>query len=338
MSAAAKHDDGPSEALLDAATDWRMRMERPDWSGADEAELEAWLAADPMHETAFQHTGDVWAYFDEQAASPAMMRARRDAIQDAQKAAGFGWARPGRRRIAAALAAVVVGAAVAYPFVTGPTVYQTGLGERRAVLLKDGSRLSLDALTKVSVDYSKSARRLKLLRGQARFDVAHDVTRPFSVAARDRTVIATGTAFNIDIVEPGVRVTLIKGHVIVLSAPAAPTRAPAKPVELNPGDQLTSPQTAAPPRVAKVDLGSATAWQDGKLVFTNEPLADAVLRVNRYSARKIVVGDAGAAAVRVSGIFDVGDTDSFVDAVTDYLPVTAQASADEVMLKGRAGG
>src|SRR3546814_1264895 len=80
-------------------------------------------------------------------------------------------------------------------------LYRTVLGERRVVTLADGSTVSLDAASEVRVAYSERARELALVRGQARFDVAHDPRRPFAVQARDQRVVATGTAFNVDLLD-----------------------------------------------------------------------------------------------------------------------------------------
>src|SRR5690606_25175714 len=116
------------------------RADSPDWSPADQAELEAWIAADEANAKAFAATGDVWAFFDAHAVEPEMMRARRDAIDRAQRAAGRRWTGPGRflprsgmPRIAAALAAAVVLGAGVYPLVDGAETYRTGVGERRVV-------------------------------------------------------------------------------------------------------------------------------------------------------------------------------------------------------------
>ena len=325
----------PTDAVLDAAAGWRMRMDEPGWSPADEAALEAWLAQDETHAEAFARTGQVWDFFEEHAAAPEMMRARRDAIDRAQrKAAGPGWLlrAPAPARIAAGIAAAVVLGAGAWPLVDGVDVYRTGFGERRVVTLDDGSKLSLDGRTRIEVRYTKGARELKLVAGQARFDVARDPLRPFKVAARDQTVVATGTAFNIDVSAPMVCVTLIEGRAIVLDRDALK----AKPVELRGGQQLVAP-VDAPPVVEVADLGEATAWQQGKIIFDDEPLAQAVERVNRYSERQVVVADAAARAQRVSGVFDAGDMDAFVEAVTYYLPVEAAADDDRIVLRGAAG-
>lgn len=325
----------PTEAVLDAAAAWRLRMDEPSWSPADEVALEAWLAEDDSHADAFARTGDVWDFFEEHAAAPEMMRARRDAIDRAQRRAGGRWAGaarlmrlPAPAKIAAGIAAAAVLGASAWPLVDGVDVYRTGFGERRVVTLTDGSKLSLDGRTKIEVRYSRGARELKLVSGQARFDVARDPLRPFKVAARDQTVVATGTAFNIDVSAPVVCVTLIEGRAVVLDRDALK----AKPVELRGGQQLTAP-TDAPAKVEVANLSETTAWQQGKIIFDDEPLARAVERVNRYSQRQVVVGDAAASAQRVSGVFDAGDLDAFVEAVTYYLPVDAETSDDRVVLR-----
>ncbi len=322
----------PTDAVLEAAADWRLRMDAPGWTPADEAALEAWLAADPMHEEAFDRTGQVWEFFDEHAASPEMMRARRDAIDRAQRhAAGPGWLlrMPRPAKIAAGIAAAIVLGAGIYPLVDGKDVYRTGFGERRVVTLEDGSKLSLDGQTRIVVRYTKAGRDLKLLSGQARFDVASDPLRPFKVAARDQTVVATGTAFNIDVSAPVVCVTLIEGHAVVLDRDAIK----AKPVELHSGQQLLAPENARPV-IETANLTEATAWQQGKIIFDDEPLTEAVARVNRYSKRQVTVSGEAARAQHVSGVFDAGDVDAFVEAVTYYLPVAARVSGDEIVLSG----
>src|SRR5262249_2994594 len=132
-------------------------------------------------------------------------------------------AREMRRRIVArrtragaigVIAAALIGL-VSWPMLDGVDVYRTGFGERRFWRLAGGSRLSLDAQTAVKVQYSSDFRALRLLRGQARFDVAHDARRPFQVQAGDRAVLATGTAFNVDLLGDQLYVTLLEGHVKV---------------------------------------------------------------------------------------------------------------------------
>ncbi|WP_163071616.1 FecR domain-containing protein, partial [Acinetobacter baumannii] len=59
-------------------------------------------------------------------------------------------------------------------------------------------------------------RALRLLAGRARFEVAKDPRRPFAVTAGDRMVVATGTAFSIELFRAEMRVVLYQGSVSVL--------------------------------------------------------------------------------------------------------------------------
>jgi len=338
MNATVRPAAEPTQALLEEAAGWRMRMDEPGWTLADEEALDAWLAADPLHEEAFERTGEVFGFFEEHAAAPEMMRARRDAIDRAQRQASGRWAgprgwlvrMPQPARIAAGIAAAAVLGAGIYPLVDGKDVYATKFGERRVVTLADGSKLSLDGQTKIVVRYTRGAREVQLVAGQARFDVASDALRPFKVAARDETVAANGGAFNVDASAPVLCVTQISGQATVLGPDALHTR----PVELHTGEQLIA---TAEPRVTRASITRATAWQNGKLIFDDEPLAEAAARVNRYSDKKVVV-EGAANSQRVSGVFDAGDLDAFVEAVTYYLPVKAARTGDRVVLQGAPAG
>jgi len=176
-----------------------------------------------------------------------------------------------------------------------------------------------------------------LREGQARFDVAKDPSRPFTVTARDRNVIATGTAFNIDILEPEVRVTLIEGKVLVVPrTPPSPLSRSAhqpKPVELRPGEALVARSHAPAQVIAKSDLVQVTAWQGGRLIFDREPLGEVVERMNRYSERTITVADADTARLPVSGEFNAGDVDAFLEAVNGFLPVRVVQGPSGVILQ-----
>ena len=340
--------DEASMGRLAHASAWRVRLTETDRESC--AELEAWLADDPANAEAWAEVQGPWIAIGEAATAPEVIAARRDALKRANRRSGRRWSGArGFGRATAGLAAVAA-CAVLYLVVAGAVGatqdYRTALGERRVVTLADGSRVSLDSGSEVKIRYSREARRLELLSGQARFDVAHNARRPFSVRAGDETVIATGTAFNIDLLGPEVLVTLIQGHVTVLDD-RKPTQAPsasgakatsvisAAPVVLDAGQELIATPTAAP-RVEVASLDRATAWESGQLMFDDESLGSVVQRVNRYTNRPISV-DQSAASLRLSGVFSAGDTTTFIDTVTHYLPVEAADGPDGSVALRRKG-
>lgn len=317
------------------------------------AGFESWLGADPRNAAAWQKVQSPWALLGEMENAPEVIEARHAALGHATAAARTrADARPARSRlvslraIAATLLVIAVGALLSWNL-TRPDIYQTAKGERRVIMLDDGSQLALDADSEVRVAFGRTHRDLRLIRGQARFTVAHDVERPFSVVAAGRKVVATGTMFNVDMLAADLFVTLLEGRVIVLPGespfPAA-TEAAASPggdaaaragIELRAGNQLVVTSTA-PPSIRSVDLSLASAWESGRLVFENEPLSSVAARVSRYSERTVRVADARTAELRISGVFNAGDTDGFLATIASYLPVRAMTGTNGTIVLRRS--
>ncbi|HEX4271049.1 MAG TPA: FecR domain-containing protein [Rhizomicrobium sp.] len=321
-----RRDETATEDCLAQAAAWRVRLSE---AGADSTpEFEAWLQI-PDNQAAWHQLSCSWDYFDQIAQSPEILAARQAALADAHKTRSRFAARANMRLVGsiAALVLFAILGAGGYWWANKPADYQTAIGERRVVTLSDGSKLSLDTDSEVTVRYAPHTRSLHLLRGQARFDVAHDRSRPFSVVAGNQKVIATGTAFNIDMAGPKVLVTLIEGHVLVLQADSNVNMPDygARVIELKAGQQLAA-GTAAPPQVLPANVQRVTAWTIGQIVFDDEPLSSVVERVNRYGGTRIVIADPAVGAMKISGVFNAGDVVGFVGIVTHYLPVRAVSS------------
>ncbi|MGH8294214.1 MAG: FecR family protein [Steroidobacteraceae bacterium] len=350
---------------LEQAAAWRARLsESPELHAG---ELSSWLAQDPRNCQAWRCVEAPWNALGQHATAPGVIRLRRAALVQAHDAmrGNLVWPRRLRRSAMLGAAAACVLAAGAFLFWQQyrSDVYRTGFGERRVVTLSDGSQITLDSRSEVTVRYTADARGLTLVRGQARFDVAHDVVRPFSVTADGQKVVATGTAFDVDLLGPKLLVTLLEGHVVVLpqSAPTVPwvPDAPAQGMNsatpagaesralssagdameriyLDPGEQLVLAPSAAP-QISHVDVERVTAWERGEIVFDNEPLASVIRRMNRYGPRHIIVGDDRTGSLRISGVFHEGDIDGFVSTIAAYLPVQAHERPDgEVVLTYRS--
>jgi transmembrane sensor len=187
-------------------------------------------------------------------------------------------------------------------------VYRTGVGEQRLVVLSDGSRVRLNTDSAIRVGFGGNQRRVELSRGEAFFEVKHDPSRPFVVLADGARITDLGTKFNVRRTSADVRVTLVEGEVQVAARAGRP------PATLAPNQELVVSDRG---RLAsrRVDAAQASSWTTGRLVFHGEALKDAVAEVNRYSTAKIVLdGPPQLADQPVSGVFDAGDTASFVAA------------------------
>jgi transmembrane sensor len=323
-----------SDRLLQAAT-WRARLaEAP---GTYIEPFEVWLAQDPQNGEAWKLVQGPWESLGEHATSPGLIRRRRAALAHAHNAGQGHWSRLRRFRFPARLgaAAVAVLAIATASLLIWQNhrfdVYRTLAGERRVVTLADGSQIALDSQSEVTVRYSAHARELVLVSGQARFDVAHDVERPFSVTAHGHKVVATGTAFNVDLLGSDLLVTLIEGH--VTADPGSSHR-----IALDAGEQLVISSSALP-SVTRVNVEHATAWESGQLIFEDERLSTVVARVSRYGARPILLDDEQISGLRISGVFHEGDVEGFVSTLVSYLPVRAEQARDgSVRLSSRKAG
>lgn len=322
-----------AERAQDAAAAWLLRQAEGPLDGPEAAAFESWLAADDANLTAYEEALGVWRSIDQISAAPEIIGLRSNALQAFRQAQRRRWSGrlslkwSGLTAAVSALAFVVV---LGYGVRAGGQIYQTGVGERRVVVLEDGSKLSLDADTRVEVHYGARRRDLNLVRGRAKFDVVRDETRPFEVKAADKLVVASGTQFSVELVQQQVRVVLYAGHVAVLKqtggdgAPApvqlASRGAPAD-QQLTPGRELVSDISGGLAGVRAIDPGRSQSWEGGQLVFDNEPLSLAVARVNRYTNDPLEVGDDQAARVRVNGVYTTGNMDAFVEGVTAVAQV-----------------
>ncbi|WP_083748997.1 FecR domain-containing protein [Pelomonas sp. KK5] len=292
-----------SEQLdLAEASAWLVRLQDEARRPGYEAAFRDWLAEDPAHARAFERVTDTWELV------PAAARAARAAASRQQQSRRH----PPLRAMLAGLAMaafLAVGVTVMLPSLRDP-VYETAIGGQQSVLLDDGTRITLNTNTRLSVHYAKDLRRIHLDHGEAMFEVAKNPQRPFIVESGDERVRALGTTFVVRNDLQRTDVLLIEGRVQVTSASSG-----APPVLLEPGERLllrgaTTPRTLDRPPVEEV-----TAWRRSEAMFDNATLADAVAEINRYGRTQVEIRDPEVAALRVSGVFATRDPVEFANVI-----------------------
>jgi len=321
------------------ASDWFARKRSGAMTVHEAAELDAWLAVNPDHQMALDSIELMWAASEAIRHEPTVLAIREEALKTRS---------PHRRwalgALAASLAALVVTGAVythqQSALTPGPRTFSTSPGQTTTITLPDGSKVTLDADTVVRAHETPSRRSLDLVRGRAFFRVAKDPSRPFVVAARDKTVTAVGTAFDVSLQSNGVKVTLLEGKVKVdAREPALSPLAPARhqSTEMTAGSQLTAPDDGSW-RMAKVDASEETSWAAGQLVFAGKSLAQVAEELNRRSDKKVIIDDPTVGRAVISGSFDAGDVEGFVRAVEGYgLARVARETPDSVELTAPNG-
>jgi transmembrane sensor len=360
---AGQQQSGHSASVLEQAAQWYERLHRDRISDAARTEFQAWLAESADHREAYARTERAAARLERVAELPAVLALRHEAALRLT-------CRPRRRpyRAAAALAAVVAMVAIGLGAASllglrptqhfiawigslgsGPHRYATGTGERLAATLRDGSQVTLDTQSELEVAFTPAERIVRLVRGQAYFEVAKDKQHPFVVEVDRRRLVAVGTAFDVRMDAHLVQVTMVEGTVRVeplLPALAAGDASGAKMASragslpqprtlISAGDQLLISDGAGD-HIRPGDTYRATSWRRGQLLFDGLRLGDAIAEVNRYSDTRIILQDPQLAEIRVSGSFAAGRPEVFVEALTHYFPIAVVSqTADSVVLKAR---
>lgn len=299
--------------------------------GASASERQAiadWIEADPRHAVAFARMEAAWEAGDRLRASPPPIEAP-DAAAEIN-----GRSRVSRRTlVGAGLAASIatVGATVAWRYTSDVDLHHTRLGERRIITLADGSRIHLNTASAVEVAMRKHSRRVRLVKGEALFEVAHDPGRPFLVDAGAARLRAVGTAFNVRIRDTVVELTVTEG-VVAVAEDAADVHRPDVSKIAAGGGAVIGSGAMAPTALNATVLRQRTAWQDGVIELDGETLAQAVEEFNRYRGAPIIVGDPRLANLRVGGRFEVDEAEKFLTAVEGSFPVDAIPAADGSIL------
>jgi transmembrane sensor len=339
-------ENSGDEDIFSVAAEWHTRLEDDDLTPATRAEFDTWFAAAARHREAYRALERMWSVMGSARADARVLDLRREALSAPRGA---------RRFIRLAVAAVAVlacaallsdwpkiseriseGAAVSTTPIEGGT-FQTAVGERSTVTLSDGSSVVLNTNTRIDIRFSPRERHIRLLGGQAWFEVAKNPSRPFVVDAAGERVTALGTAFDVRVEDRQrtVQVTLLEGRVAVepIQSAVAALLEPRPPAaELAPGESFTATDRE-PARTRRADVSKISGWRRGQVVFNNDTLDTAIAELNRYTHSQIELGDPALASLKVSGVFYVGHSESFLETLTGYYPVgVAERTSDRVVL------
>ncbi len=312
----------PSHLPQEQALDWFSREQLGELTLQEQRERDAWLAQDPANEREYRSLQQVWQVADHLPMDE--MRAIMD--RPAQEAPNFV-----RRRwvmgTGVTLATVAAGAWFSRPIWAETPVFtqrlMTARGERRRLELPDGSRLDLNTDTEVSIAFYESRRSVELLRGEALFAVQSDKNRPFSVEAGEAQVLVTGTQFNVRRETESVIVAVREGSVQLSTGPWWRREQ----------TMLSAGQVSSAVKSSVLPLGqerveAITAWQEGRIVFRDVPLATVAQELSRYLDHPLRVADAHVAKLRISGTLSIEEPAAALDILPDIAAVMVARQAD----------
>ena len=315
-------DDNDRKArVFDEAMAWAVRVQSPEATADDWSALTDWLEASEDHLAAYDQAEALLTRIETEAPainqaliSPGAKVLEFRPLHNTHHAARPANDRGMRSAIAAAAACLILIPAAWNTAQGSETVYRTGIGETRNLVLSDGSRIAMDAGSELKIQLGWFRRRVTMGQAQASFDVAKDSKKPFIISVGDQQVRVVGTAFNIRHFEDQTTVTVRRG-IVEVSQP----RAVAAPIaRLLVGDQLSHTEGQIGSQSAKVDTSAAYAWTQGQMICIDRPLAAIVADINRRYPMPITVSPS-AERLKFSGVLELGDQDTVVERLAQYL-------------------
>jgi transmembrane sensor len=321
--------------------------------------LEAWIAADPARRKIVEglrrsvRADDQAKDIDEQWTGLArrLTHSRLLHATDARRAGASRLLQlpsPSRRLgVVAALVALLALAAsiggrllldrAVHPHEEAAREFTTQLGERANIRLLDGTRVILAPGSRMLVsDTPGRASRDVRLQGEAYFDVAHDVTRPFTVNVPDGVVRDLGTAFSVR-AYPGdgeADVLVVRGRVAL--RPVRPQQQAPVDVTIEAGELGRIESTGVVSIVQDADTGAYVGWIHGSLVFRDAPLREALPRLERWYDVEFHVADSTLSNRHLTATFHDESLDQVLDAMALVLSIRVVHSGRSVTLSGSA--
>ncbi len=335
-----------------AAAAWLIRLEAQTtpqiWD-----EFQAWMEADRRHQAAFVRLRTAWTRCDRcKLLRPDNGHIDRDLLEQIPTSVQDAPLNMERRRwlvAAAAVGTLAAGPGVLAWLTTRRyrwSYFETGVGGYRRAVLPDRSSVFLNTDTRVRVRLASTRRDSELLRGEALFTVAQDKLRPFYVKAAGSLVCAVGTSFSVHIRDETrtVEVLVTDGRVTIGSldvhsgsrvvvGDGARYASAGDSVVVGPGAWAIKHET--PDYMAR-----KLAWTSGRLSFDGETLATAVREFNRYNRRHFAIADPAIAQLRIGGMFDATDPESFAATLEKHFGVRRMPTVqgdDEIIRLASSG-
>lgn len=321
----------PDACTIREAAQWLARLQDGAADQAEQAAFLAWRQAHPSHARAWQAAEQLRQKF--RAVSPALgvpvltrdtQAGRRNALRSLALLAG----------VAAPCAWI---AWRHEPWQRWTADYATAAGEQRHITLADGSQVLMNTASRLDVAFTGTQRLLLLHAGEIMVQTGADPgrTRPFIVRTEHGDMRALGTRFTVRLMDgapatpsphaPGHAPNPMQGlpctqlgvqeHAVALTLSSQPDAAP---IIVHHGQQvLFDARQAAPIQpLSPQDQG----WINGVLYASDMRLDDFLRELSRYRPG-LLRCDPRVAALRLSGAFQLHDTDRILHGLAASLPV-----------------
>ena len=334
------------EAIRREATSWIAKLDSSELDDKEQQALNEWVARSPQHKATLVRLSKVW---DRMSDAGEKLRDESPYVarepHNTQKV-GF-YVTHNVYKVAATFVLFLLIPMFMYfsgqDFKGGnANVYTTAIGEQQTISLRDGSEIVLNTDSQVNVDFSGNERLLRLVKGEAIFDVAPNKSRPFTVQTASGDVQALGTSFSVRVEQNVVNVVVSHGTVRVRVNEAADQQSSAEQgienvaeVIVTKGDKVVFDKQRVESVIRQTDdeLDRSLYWRKGFLAFDDEPLSEVVKEVARYTNLDIEIGDDELKNLRVGGYYPIDNLETVFTSLEFNLGLKVQKIGDRYVIK-----
>ncbi|PWB32415.1 iron dicitrate transport regulator FecR [Pseudomonas sp. SDI] len=300
------------------AVDWLLKLEGQAPGSPTRQAFERWLGSNPAHARAWTQVNGLLGapladLHEAEQRHPGQLAAASRALR--------GLPSPSRRKVLGGGLAMVLlglgGAGIAQrvtPLGGLLADLHTATGERRSVILSDGSRLHLNARSAVDLRFDGRSRRILLRDGELQVDVVADPARPFIVETHDGRVQALGTRFSVS-QQSAASCVAVQQHSVLLTTNSGRSQQ----VDSGQAFRFDSQHIAA----LAPSMRTRAAWRDGRIDVRDEPLGELVEALRPYRAGLLRISPQ-AAQVRVYGSFLLDDSARTLQSLAETLPIRVE--------------
>lgn len=296
----------PPAKIIAQAADWLVKMQDQALTEDEQSQLQQWCAQSAYHQRAWQAAQQLNQSFNQVPEKLGLSVLSRKQAQ--------------RRNLIKAIGALLViptGSWLVYqhsPISSWAADYQTATGELSEITLADGSKLILNTRSAVNVVFDETQRLIELLEGEIQITTANDgLGRPLLVKTQHGQIRALGTVFTVRLSSEYSQVAVQQDAVEIHTA------ATDKVQRITAGQQSRFSKVDIEPLTASQPT-TATAWTRQQLIVDNQSLAEVIAELSRYRKGWLRC-DPAVAQLRLSGVFQLTDTDIALSNITHTLPV-----------------
>lgn len=298
---------------LDAALEWHVRLHSGEAVSGDlDRAYRTWLAASPANRAAFQEVEAIWGDQTILEAShlwpvcpvqPEPVRRKRQWMPIRTRS--WHW------QAAVTFLLLTMGLQLFSPdlFVWLQADYQTKVGQTTDIRLPDGSRMVLNSKSAVKLDFNNNQRGVKILAGEAWFDVLHDTAHPFRVEGRFTDTFVLGTQFAVKVEPDDDVISLEAGRVDAAHHDPSLPRRHLLPGQMVKADRMTISD------VSEFDRDEVLGWLEGRYVFADKRLEDVLDDLADKVPERIIVLNRKLLNVPISGNFSLERSQAMITGI-----------------------